>query len=89
MVKEILKRGLAKIIKNKKSISKREMLLALNLFKYLPVPYTLRESFEKASWRIEEIKEAIKNEGPLAFKYPNRILSEIHPNCKEKIIRNS
>jgi len=88
MVKEILKRGLAEIVKNKKSISKKEMFLALNLFKYLPVPYTLREKFEKASWRIEEVKEAIENENSLAFKYPNRILSEIHPNCKEKIIRN-
>jgi MoaA/NifB/PqqE/SkfB family radical SAM enzyme len=88
MVKKILKKGLVKIIKHKKSISKKEFLLALKLLKYLPVPYTLRKKLGQAKWEINEIKKAIENEEPLAFSYPNRILSEIHPNCKEKIIEN-
>ena len=88
MVIKILKGSLVKIFKYKKSISKREFFLALSLLKYLPVPYTLREKFNQAKWRIEEIKKEIENEGPLAFQYPNRVLSEIHPNCKEKLIRN-
>jgi len=88
MVKKILKEGLIKILKNKKSLSKKEFFSALNILKFLPVPYTLRERFDQAKWKIEEIKKEIEKESPLAFKYPNRILSEIHPNCKEKIIRN-
>ena len=88
MIKEILKEELIKIIKNKKSLSKKELLLALNLLKFLPVPYTLRKKFNQAKWKREEIKKAIEKEDALAFKYPNRIFSEIHPNCKEKIIRN-
>jgi len=88
MVTKILRESLIKIIKNKKSVSKREFFLALNLLKLLPVPYTMREEAEQAKWKMKEIRKEIERESPLAFKYPNRILSKIHPNCKEKIIRN-
>jgi len=88
MVVKILRAVLPKAAKYRKSISKFEFYLALNLLKYLPVPYTLRTKIDKAEWRIEEIKKAIEKEDPLAFKYPNRILSEIHPNCKEKLVKN-
>jgi MoaA/NifB/PqqE/SkfB family radical SAM enzyme len=88
MVGKILKEGLVRIFKNKKAVSKKELLFALKLLQYLPVPYTQREKYELARWKIEEIKKAIEREEPLVFQYPNRILAEIHPNCKEKIIKN-
>lgn len=77
MIKKILKKGLVKIARNKKFLSKREFSLVLNLLKFWSVP-----------WKTEEIQRAVEEGNPLVFKYPNRILSEIHPNCKEKIIAN-
>lgn len=74
MIKKVLKKSLPKLLKYKRKISKREFLLVLYLL--------------GVKWKIEEIKKEIIQNSPLGFQYPNRILSEIHPNCKEKIIKN-
>ena len=91
MFKSTLRLILPHLIKRKKSISKREFFLIANLLKYLPVPHTMRGKVDSARWgdkEVAEIKKEVQEGRSMSFKYANRFLSELHPNCKEKLLKN-
>ena len=82
---------IANFVKNKTEISDRDVKIITQLFKVFPVPFTLRkgkDEKENKKIQINSIREAFLKKRGWVYGFPQRILKEWHPNCKEKFVKN-
>jgi MoaA/NifB/PqqE/SkfB family radical SAM enzyme len=92
MLKEFFVQKLVDYLKNKKEISDRDVKIVSKIFGIFPVPFTMRKGKEMTKEdkknQVESIKNNFLSKKGWVYGFPQRILKEWHPNCKEKFFKN-
>jgi MoaA/NifB/PqqE/SkfB family radical SAM enzyme len=91
MLEDFFIKRVANLVKNKKEISDRDIKIISAMFKFFPIPYTSRKGENWQEYKknqLNEIKENFLKKKGWTYGFPQRILKEWHPNCKEKFIKN-
>lgn len=91
MLKDFFIQRVANLVRNKKEISDRDIRIISKIFKFLPIPVTWQKTEnweENKENQINKIRETFLKKKGWTYGFPQRMLKELHSNCKEKFVKN-